>query len=161
RITLDGNRDIDVTLAADRGTEPQRVALDGKPFHRLEITVLDTINPYDGSAGFSEIEIPGVHVEELTVLPTAVFELLGSSATNAPLPVRPARQRANRAEPVRADPELSMRRIIDLPAPLTLAFDGTARVSAGADETVLDRVLGEQRSGVSAVRSSERLAGAI
>jgi hypothetical protein len=42
------------------GSEPMRVALDGKPFHQLEITVLDAVGDNDGSAGFSEIEIPGV-----------------------------------------------------------------------------------------------------
>ncbi|HUP76303.1 MAG TPA: alpha-(1-_3)-arabinofuranosyltransferase family protein [Acidimicrobiales bacterium] len=161
RITLDGTRDIDVILPAERGDEPMRVALDGKPFHQLEITVLDAVNTRDGSAGFSEIQIPGVRVEELTVLPTAVLDLLGSSAANAPLAFTLSRQRANPAEPVRTDPELSMRRILDLPAPSTLTLGGTARVSAGADEIALDRLLGWARSGVAAVRSSERLAGAI
>ena len=137
-----------------------RVTLDGKPFHKLEITVLDAVGN-DGSAGFSEIEIPGVDVEELTVLPTAVLDLLGANAANAPLAFTLSRERANPAEPVRADPELSMRRILDLPAPLTLTVDGTARVSAGADETLLDRLLGSTRSGVASVRSSEHLAGAI
>ena len=161
RITLDGSRDIDVTLPAERGGESMRVALDGKPFHQLEITVLDAVGDNDGSAGFSEIEIPGVDIQEWTVLPTAVLDLLGSNTTNAPLAFTLNRERANPAEPVRADPELSMRRILDLPAPLTLTLDGTARVSAGADETLLDRLLGSSRSGVASVRSSEHLAGAI
>ncbi|MEO5839394.1 MAG: alpha-(1-_3)-arabinofuranosyltransferase family protein, partial [Acidimicrobiales bacterium] len=161
RVTLDGARDIDVELPAERGNEPIRVNLDGKPFHKLEITILSAANFSDGSAGFGEIEIPGVKVEELTVLPTTVLEMLGSSSGSAPLAFTLSRQRANPAEPVRADPELSMRRILDLPAPLTLTVDGNARVSAGADETVLDRLLGFTRSGVKSVRSSERLAGAI
>jgi arabinofuranan 3-O-arabinosyltransferase len=161
RVTLDGTRDIDVELPAERGNEAIRVNLDGKPFHKLEITILAAANYNDGAAGFAEIEIPGVKVDELTVLPTAVLDMLGSDAATAPLAFTLSRQRANPAEPVRADPELSMRRIIDLPTPLTLTVDGTARVSAGADETVLDRLLGFTRSGVASVRSSERLAGAI
>jgi arabinofuranan 3-O-arabinosyltransferase len=159
RITLDGDRHIDVTLPAERGNEPMRVALDGKPFHRLEIRLFD--DGVSGSAGFSEIGIPGVEVEEVTVLPTAVLTHLGANAADAPIAFTLSRQRANPSEPVRADPELSMRRILDLPAALTLGLDGTARLNPGADETLLDQLLGSPRPGVSSVRSSEHLAGAI
>ncbi|TML08577.1 MAG: DUF3367 domain-containing protein [Actinobacteria bacterium] len=160
RVTLDGSRNIDVDLPLERGNEPMRVTLDGKPFHKLEVTILDTAGN-DGSAGFGEIEIPGVHVEELTVMPTAVLQLLGSNATGAPLAFTLSRDRANPAEPVRADPELSMHRILDLPAPLTLTLDGTARLNPGADDELLDQLLGEGRAGIASARSTEHLPGAI
>ena len=160
RVTLDGTRTIDADLPLDRGNEPMHVALDGKPFHQLEITVLGA-ESNDGSAGFGEIEIPGVHVEELTVMPTAVLQMLGANAAGAPLAFALSRERANPAEPVRADPELSMRRILDLPAPLTFTLDGTARLNPGADDALLDQLLGEGRAGIASVKSSEHLPGAI
>ena len=126
RITLDGSRDIDVTLPDGRAASRIRVPLDGEPFHQLEVTVLEAVGTASSSVGFSEIEIPGVDVEEWTVLPTAVLGLLSTNAANAPLAFILSRERANPAEPVRADPELSMRRLVDLPAPLALTLDGTA-----------------------------------
>jgi hypothetical protein len=54
-----------------------------------------------------------------------------------------------------------MRRVIDVPAPLTLALDGTARLNAGADDALLDRLLGEQGRDIASVRSTEHLPGAI
>ena len=92
-ITLDGSRDIDVTLPDERGSEPMRVALDGKPFHQLEVTVLEGIGADAASVGFSEIEIPGVDVEEWTVLPSAVLGLLGANAASAPLAFTMSRER--------------------------------------------------------------------
>src|SRR4029079_19766504 len=46
-------------------------------------------------------------------------------------------------------------------APMTLTVDGTARLNAGADDALLDQLLGTRRSGVVSVRSSEHLPGDI
>ena len=162
RVTLDGSRDIDVTLPA---RARRRVACASRStasrFTSSRSPSSTRSAPRRRPPASARSRSPASTSRSGRCCPTAVLDLLGANAANAPLAFTLSRERANPAEPVRADPELSMRRILDLPAPLTLTLDGTARVSAGADETLLDRLLGSTRSGVASVRSSEHLAGAI
>jgi arabinofuranan 3-O-arabinosyltransferase len=66
RVTLDGDRRFDVRFDPDEAHRPEglEVALDGQPFREVEVEILGT-DPTDGLAGFAEIAIPGVTVEEL------------------------------------------------------------------------------------------------
>lgn len=157
RITLDGARVSEHTLEPDPVGAAQVVALDGRAFHSLELEILDATS-LDGSAGFAEIEIPGVSVREFVVTPTVLSK---EAPSGAPLAFVLSRQRANPAEPVRADPEPALARIIELGTPQRLALSGTARLNPGADDALLDQLLGARSPDVRAVRGTEHLPGAL
>ncbi len=144
RVTLDGDRRFDVTVDEDTARNPDgvRVDLDGEPFRRMTVEIRD-VAPDDGPAGFAEIRVPGLQVQELVVLPTAVLDALGSRTADAPLALVMARHRADPAEPVRSDPERAMARAFDLPSGVDLALRGTARLSPRADDDVTARLLGD------------------
>lgn len=143
RVTLDGTRAFDVEMDAESARQPAgvRVALDGRPFQRLTVEIRG-VAPDGGPAGFAEIAIPGVAVEEMVTLPTTVLDALGSRTTSSPLAIVLTRLRADAAEPVRADPEPTMLRAFDLPAPVTFELAGTARLSPRAGEALTDPVIG-------------------
>ncbi len=143
RVTLDGARHFDVDVDAETALQPEgvRVALDGEPFQELTVEIRG-VEPDRGPAGFAEIRIPGVSVDEMVVLPSTVFDALGTRAASAPLAIVLSRQRADPAEPVRADPEPTMLRAFDLPARVTLGLGGTARLSARAGEELVDPLIG-------------------
>ncbi len=143
RVTLDGARRFDISLTADEASRPGglEVRLDGKPFHRVEVEVLES-TPAPGLAGFAEIQIPGVEVEELVALPTALVDALADRLTHVPLSIVLTRLRANPAEPLRADPEPTMQRLLDLPSALTVGLSGTARLDTAAPDPELDALLG-------------------
>ncbi|MEQ1787052.1 MAG: alpha-(1-_3)-arabinofuranosyltransferase family protein, partial [Acidimicrobiales bacterium] len=143
RITLDGARTFDVEVSAAEASDPDglRVELDGEPFRTVDIEVLAT-EPSLGRAGFAEVEIPGVRLEEVVQLPTALTAQLGTALGDAPVAIVLTRQRANPAEPKRADPELWMARALDLPTALSVGLSGVARVDPGAPGPVVDQLLG-------------------
>lgn len=163
RITLDGERTVDVSVSPQEASDPDgvRVALDGRPFRTLEIEVLAT-DPFLGRAGFAEVEVPGVQLDEVVQLPTALVDQLGADLADAPVALVLSRLRANPAEPKRADPELAMARAIDLPVALSLTVSGVARVDPGAPEPVIDELLGAGLDRWPAVaRSSAHLPGSL
>lgn len=143
RVTLDGSRqfEVDVDEAAARDPAGIRVELDGEPFRELAVEILEVL-PDRGPSGFSEIRIPGVTVDEVVVLPSTVFDALGTSVSNVPLAVVVTRHRADPSEPVRADPEPALRRAFDLPGPVTVGLRGSARLSPRAGEALIDPLLG-------------------
>ncbi|MGY6499528.1 MAG: alpha-(1-_3)-arabinofuranosyltransferase domain-containing protein [Acidimicrobiales bacterium] len=160
-VVLDGTRilrvDLDERSLAGDG---QAIALDGEPFDRLEIRLID-VERGDGPTGFSTIAIPGVAVQEIVHLPTDLLTQVGADLADHDVAIVLTRARANPAEVVRSDPEVAMRRALDLPVALDLTVTGTARLSARAPEELIDELLGiapADQGGLSA-RSRERLAG--
>jgi len=156
RVTLDEVRhfDVEVDEAAAREPDGVRIDLDGEPFQRLTVEIRDVL-PDDGPAGFSEIRVPGLEVQELVVLPTTVLDALGPRAATVPLAIVVARHRADPAEPVRSDPEPALARAFDLPAAVELELRGTARLSARAGDGAIAGLFGDP----DAPRSSESLPG--
>ncbi|WP_436795905.1 alpha-(1-_3)-arabinofuranosyltransferase domain-containing protein [Actinospongicola halichondriae] len=144
RVTLDGSRHFDVKVDEDTARDPAgvRVELDGKSFTRLTVEIRE-VAPDGGPAGFAEIEIPAVSVEETVVLPHGVLDALGSRVASAPLAIVVTRHRSDPAEPVRSDPEPTMVRAFDLPDTVTFGLEGTARLSARAGDALVDRLLGD------------------
>ena len=161
RVTLDGERTFDVRLSPEEGSRAEgvEVALDGEPFRTVEVEIVETV-PHQGLGGFAEVVIPGVKVEEVVVLPTALADLLGARVGEVPLAVVLTRLRANPAEPLRDDPEPSLLRAFTLPAAVEVTITGAARLDPNADEDRLDALLGAGPDvwPVSA-RSTGRLAG--
>lgn len=143
QVILDGTRRIDATFSPDAAARPTGldVPLDGRPFQRLEVVVHDSA-PRDGLAGFAEIAVPGVQVDELVALPTALADDLGARLDAMPVSIVLTRLRANPAEPLRADPEPSLERRIGLPVALGVDVGGTARLDTTAPDSVLDALLG-------------------
>lgn len=143
RVTLDGDRhfDVEVDEATARDPDGIRVPLDGEPFRRLRVEILDVL-PDAGPAGFAEVRVEGIQVSEVVTLPTAVLDALGPRASDVPLALLLTRQRADPAEPVRSDPEPAMVRAFDLPTPVDLEIRGTARLSPDATEAVIGSLLG-------------------
>jgi hypothetical protein len=156
-VVLDGTRRFPVHVRASRAFSPKgvRVPLDGRPFHTLEVDLTGFAAPF-GPIGLAEVQIPGVHVHEVVQPPTAMLDHLGPALTDAPVAFVFSRLRADPSEPVRSDPELQLRRRVDLPAPVTLQLTGTARLRPGTDDARLDRFVGATGP---TVRASQDLPG--
>ncbi|HEX5586221.1 MAG TPA: alpha-(1-_3)-arabinofuranosyltransferase family protein, partial [Acidimicrobiia bacterium] len=163
-VVLDGTRTFDVAMTEEQARSPQGVdvQLDGKPFRTAEVRILD-VAPDPGPVGFSEIAIPGVQVEEMIRLPQQLLDRLGKHDPSAPLALVLTRQRADAAEVVRQDPELSMRRTFTLDAPLEVGVTGTARLHAGAPDRLIDRAVGlpGAADGGWTAGATEQLAGSL
>jgi arabinofuranan 3-O-arabinosyltransferase len=139
-IVQDGTRRFPVEIRPSAAFDPKgaRVALDGKPFHRLDVE-LDGVDLPFGAAGFGEVEIPGVHARELVVPPTSTLAGLGAAAGRDPIAFVLDRLRADPAEPLRADPESRLLRVLDLPAAMSLHLSGTVRLRPAAPDDRIDR----------------------
>jgi arabinofuranan 3-O-arabinosyltransferase len=162
-VTLDGRRRVVVDADEAQARDPAglRVDLDGAPFERLAVEILETA-PARGPAGFAEVRVPGLAVDEVVVLPTGLLDRLGPGFDEVPLAVALTRLRADPAEPVRADPEPTIRRRVHLPGPVALQVGGTARLAPGAPEPTLDGLLGAgDGTWAATARSSEHLPGSV
>jgi arabinofuranan 3-O-arabinosyltransferase len=160
QIRLD-DRVLDVDMKDSSLTvQGQVVPLDGEPFSSLTIEIGDVTGGY-APAGFSSIDIPGVVLEEIVHLPTDLTETVGPAMLDHPVSIVLTRERANPAEVVRYDPELSMSRAVHLPGAATAELTGTARLSAHAPDTTIDRLVGipPVEDGGITVTSRERIGG--
>jgi arabinofuranan 3-O-arabinosyltransferase len=162
-VILDGSRRFEVDVSRADAEEPGglRVELDGRPFRELEVQI-HRVEPARGLAGFSEIDIPGVEIDEVTRVPTGLTERLGARLDDVPLAMVLSRLRVDPAEPARRDPEPAMHRVLSLPVPVELEVFGTARLASRAPGPVLDEILGAGGDDWDVqVRSSEHLPGSI
>lgn len=162
QVVLDGVRRFDIEVTEEQARDPAGiiVALDGQPFTRVEVEIIDVL-PDNGPAGFAEVLIPGVRVDEVVVLPTDLFDTLGERAGDVPLAVVLTRLRSDPAEIVRGDPEPSIVRAFTVHAPVTMALRGTARLHVNAPDDAVDAALGlpGADAGGWTARSTEHLAG--
>ncbi len=166
----DGGDAVDATLDdSSLGGEGQTVTFGERTFSHLVIEITaDSVGrrvKYTGLSpvGFAEVGLGDITVQELVRPPTDLLDAAGASSIDHNLDVLFARQRTNPAEPVRADEEAAMARIIDLPVGRTFALAGDARISATAPDELVDRIVGlpdADHGGVTA-RSSARLAGDV
>lgn len=142
-ITLDGSREVDVRPPAplDADAPGLEVELDGQPFSTLEIELIETTPP-GGLGGLAEVQIPGVEIDEVVVLPTALVDELGDALADHPVAIVLSRLRADAAEVIRDDPEPSLTRRFTLPVSLDVELDGIARIDPNGPETALDALLG-------------------
>ncbi|MFM8305081.1 MAG: alpha-(1-_3)-arabinofuranosyltransferase family protein [Actinomycetota bacterium] len=156
-VVLDGTREIRAAADPTRALDPAgtRVQLDGRPFSTLELRVPD--QDFAGPVGVAELVVPGVQVEELVALPRSL-EALRRGNGPVPLAYVLTRWRLDPGERLRMDPEISMRRTLRVPATMSFALSGTARLDGRADDPVLDAVSGTALSGAT-FSSSARLLG--
>ena len=92
--------------------------------------------------GFSEVDVDGIHGDEVLRMPTDLLGAAGSASVDHPLTLSMERQRIDPAESVREDEELALARKWSLPTTRTFTLTGTARLDTHADETVTDALLG-------------------
>ncbi|MEZ5208216.1 MAG: alpha-(1-_3)-arabinofuranosyltransferase family protein, partial [Acidimicrobiales bacterium] len=163
-LRFDGGAPVVVDLdQSSRELPGQRVTFDERTFSTLEVELLaDDIGRrprYDGlsGVGFAEVTIPGATFSELVRPPTDLLDAVGDASADHRLVYQFERQRANPLEPVRADPETSIRRVLDVRTDRRFALSGTARLSTQLPDDEVDRLLGlpdARRGGVTATSSA-------
>ncbi len=167
-LRFDGGDPVRVDLTeASRERPGQVVEFGERTFRELEIEILaDTIGFRPklagvSAVGFAEVDLADLRVEELIRPPVDVVEAAGDRLGEHRLTYVLQRQRTNPAEPVRVDEEPSMRRLLDVPDERQFELGGEARISAQAEDPVVDRLLGIPGAGQGGVtaRSSEHLDG--
>jgi arabinofuranan 3-O-arabinosyltransferase len=115
-----------------RGDDSGRVAEFGRPVRYNGLT----------EVGFSEVDVNGLHGDELVRLPTDLLTVAGQSSLAHPLTFVLERKRIDPAESVRDDEEQALVRTWTLPTARTFALTGVARLSTHVDDATIDRLLG-------------------
>ena len=169
-VRLDGGAiarvETDDTSHSDAG---QRVQLGGtRTFTSIELSIeranVSGLQNYLGwsTAGIREVVIPGVSMEERIVVPRDLLDAIGPASAANDLAVVLTRQRADAAEPFRADPEQRLVRTIALPSARTFALRGEVRLETRADGATIDRVIGRPgtSAGFAIASGTDFLAGA-
>ncbi len=164
--------DADIDPDSSRRDEGQRVEFPERTTSLVGIEILDTnVGPrpvYYGisAVGFAEIllgDSPTPTVEQ-TRLPIRFVAENADRLSDSPIDITLRRLRSNPAEPVRGEPELAMRRTLELPFTRAYSVEGTARLSAAAPEQVVDRIVGLERTragDILSTSSSEHLPGSL
>ena len=92
--------------------------------------------------GFSEVDVDGIHGDELIRMPTDLLDTAGAGSADHPLTLSMERARIDPAESVREDEELALARKWTLPTARNFTLSGVARLDAHADEGITDALLG-------------------
>ncbi len=169
RLHFDRGADVDVALEPVSNTEQgQVVGFAARRFQRVDFEVLETdagLHPrYDGysGVGLAELDIPGVRVDEVVRLPSALLREAGPRAQSHPLAIVLSRLRASAADPTRGDEERFLRRAFRLPDERRFeGVSGSARISQAVADDVIDGLVGLPTpiEGGVAARSDSRLPG--
>ncbi len=169
-LTFDGGAAVAVNLGdASRMATGQTVTFPSRTFHRLDITV-DAINfgrraDFSGGSGvgFSEVQIPGVHVDEYVRLPTDLLANAGTASADHRLVVVLTRKRSDPLSSFKSDEELALKRTFTLPTARSFDIDGPARLSATATDDALDALVrgAPATGGGMVVRASSSMAGSL
>ncbi|HUF32487.1 MAG TPA: alpha-(1-_3)-arabinofuranosyltransferase family protein [Acidimicrobiales bacterium] len=135
-----------------------------RTFTTLEVIVVDDSHrgvEVDGlsSAGFAEVDVAGIRVDEVVRLPRSLLSTTGEASADQPLTILLARARSDPRELYRSDEEVALSRAFELPTPRRFELTGQARLSARAPDAVIDAALGHE--GLPAARSSDRIVGNI
>jgi hypothetical protein len=176
-LTFDGEDPITVDLHdASRTAEGETVRFPRRSFERFEITIDDTNvgNTFDyptsNNVGFAEIRLrddaPGaqdVRVSEIVRMPTDLVDAAGARAADRPLVYEMSRSRTVEIPPRRGQDEEALVRKLRVPGARDFGVGGTARLSTGAPDDVIDRALGSAGvdGGDVTVRASEHLPGDV
>jgi arabinofuranan 3-O-arabinosyltransferase len=159
--TFDGRHPVTFRLTNASHVETgQTLTFPSTTFHTLRLTIDattdDTAPPLTASAvGFSEVEVPGQHVQEVIQMPTDLLSALGKSSIENRLTFVMTRERTSPFPP-RTDPETTITRGFTLPTARTFTLSGTASLSALIPDNEIDQLVG--RTGITAY-SSGRLPG--
>jgi hypothetical protein len=151
---------------ASRAEGGEELVLGSRTFTTLELVVTgDNVGGQDidglSAAGFSEVEVAGLRVDEVVRLPRTL--LADPAVAGHDLTVLLSRARSDPRELYRADEEVALARAFDLPGPRSATVTGRARLSARADDEVLDAAVASGATGQDrpVARSSGRVAGNV
>jgi arabinofuranan 3-O-arabinosyltransferase len=169
RLRFDGEDPIDAPLARQSRDDPgQVVTFPERTFRTLSVEILEdsvgSITRYAGqsSLGFAEIEVgdqPSDH-EDAIRLPTDLLDAAGDAAVDHPFAISLTRQRQDPTDTTRADEELRMIRLVDLPGARSFSLEGEARLFRRTPTSVIDETLGRPHDGsVTWARASSVLNG--
>jgi arabinofuranan 3-O-arabinosyltransferase len=92
--------------------------------------------------GFSEVDVNGLHGNEIVRLPNDLLAAAGESSASHPLTIVLERKRIDPAESLREDEELSIVRSWSQPTARTFTLGGTARLSSRVSDSTIDNLLG-------------------
>lgn len=167
RLIFDGADSVDVDLAPEsRETPGQTFPIEERTFTRLEATILaDSAGDPPrfgefGPLGIVEI-VPSPDapiIDEIIRVPTDVLATATERVDEAPLAVVLTRIRQDPTDRTRDDEERAIRRLAEFPTARSFALDGVVRLSARADDGLLDQVIGQQAAGVR-VQATARMDG--
>ena len=115
-----------------RGDDSGRVPQPGRPVR------------YNGlsEVGFTEVDVNGLHGDEVVRLPTDLLAAAGQSSATHPLTFVLERRRSDPAESARDDEELAIVRSWNQPTARTYTLGGVARLSSRVDDATADLLLG-------------------
>jgi len=171
RLRFDGEDPIDTPLARQSRDAPgQVVTFPERTFRTLSIEILEDsvgfVPRYGGqsSVGFAEIEVgdqPTDH-EDAIRLPTDLLAAAGDAAADHPLAISFTRQRQDPTDTTRADEELRLIRLLELPGARSFSLEGEARLYRRTPTSVIDESLGRPHDGsVTWARASSVLNGSL
>ena len=166
----DGDPVIADLTPASRTSPGQRIELGDRRTSKVTITVLaDNLgNPSRygsaGPVGFAEVGLgdEAPTLQEVVRLPTDLVDAAvtaGPVAADSRVTYLFTRIRQDPSDRTRDDEERGMDRRFRVATDRTFVVRGTARVSARADDLVLDRLLGTTADDVAVIDSSRRLSG--
>jgi arabinofuranan 3-O-arabinosyltransferase len=171
RLHFDDGPTVDADLDDSSSTgSGQTVTFPTRTFSKLSIEIrADTSGQpprFDGltSEGFAEVVVGDRSpvLDEVIRVPTDLLDGLGGDSARHPLTFLFTRQRITPTDPTRHDEELSLKRVFSVPTGRSFTLSGLARLSAAADDTTLDRLLGvAPPDGSIVATSSPRLQGDI
>jgi len=118
-------------------------------FTTMELVVAeDNVGPQErgygtlSPVGFAEIRVADTTVDEVVQLPSDLLEAAGERSADHDLTVLLERERGHVVRSPRPDEEASMVRAFGLPTARRFSLEGDGRVSAVADEAMIDDLLG-------------------
>jgi len=163
-LTFDGRHHVVEHLdKASRVAGGQVVRFPLRSFTTLRITIDRTTDDHAvnkaSPVGFSSVQIPGVHVEEVIDMPTDLLDRAGTQSIHNRLTIVMDRRRVS-PYPVRMDPEYTISRSFTLPTARTFSLSGEATISALVPDNVIDQLVGVTGNGITAY-SSGRLPGSL
>jgi arabinofuranan 3-O-arabinosyltransferase len=167
RLTFDGTETLDVDLDHTSRDEPgQTFTFPERTFTQIEATILaDSAGDPPrfrefGPLGIVEIVLgpDSPTIDELVRVPSYALQAAAELLDEAPIAVVLTRIRQDPTDRTRDDEERAIRRVLDLPVERTYGVYGVVRLSARADDPVLDEVLGH-RSDTVRVTATDRMDG--
>jgi arabinofuranan 3-O-arabinosyltransferase len=151
RLTFDGTDPIDVSLGPESWQEPgQTIVFPQRSVGQVEVTLLadsagDPPRFRDfGPLGIAELVLgdDSPVIDEIVQVPTHALDAAGPSLAESPLGFVLTRIRQDPTDRTRDDEERSIRRLLRLPVERSFRVDAIARLSARADDGLLNEILG-------------------
>jgi arabinofuranan 3-O-arabinosyltransferase len=154
-VRFDGKDTIPFDLNdSSRSAGGQTLSFPQRTFSKVELIIRDDDSGRESKpgrparftglseVGFSEVDVNGIHGDEVVRMPTDLLAAAGAASLDHPLTLSMERARIDPAEAVREDEELALARTWTLPTARNFSLSGTARLDTHADETITDALLG-------------------